>query len=129
MLPRANNKNCVKVSIENDDDEDDLMMKVEEARNCGTQVIRNNYDEEKMEIEEPYDNKKPFPSNARRTENLTNEMKLINMVERRGQLQAPQASKMPIGSSSNPFPNFKGRGIDNDKQPLHSRNVRPSQVD
>jgi hypothetical protein len=29
MLPRANNRNCVKVNIENDDDDEDLMAKVE----------------------------------------------------------------------------------------------------
>lgn len=46
MLPRANNKNCIKVNIENNDDEDDILLKVEEARNMqgqSTQNIRINH--------------------------------------------------------------------------------------
>jgi hypothetical protein len=72
MLPRANNKNCIKVNIENNDDEEDILLKVEEARNQGTQGIKNNYDfEEKMDIEEPVENKKIFLGNsARKSDNM-----------------------------------------------------------
>lgn len=58
MLPRANNKNCIKVNIEYNDDEDDILLKVEEARNNmqgqSTQNIKINREEEPMDIEEPY---------------------------------------------------------------------------
>ena len=32
MLPRANNKNCVKINIERGDDDEDIMNKMEMAR-------------------------------------------------------------------------------------------------
>lgn len=89
MLPRANNKNCIKVNIENNDDEDDILLKVEEARHTqgqSTQHIKINHEEEPMDIEEPYEPKKVFLGNAgRKTDNLTNEMKLFNMAEKRAQ--------------------------------------------
>lgn len=34
MLPRANKQNVVKVTIDNNDDNDDVMMKMEQARNA-----------------------------------------------------------------------------------------------
>lgn len=50
MLPR-NGKNCIKVSISNDEDEEDLLLKLEEARQgqSSTQLLRSR-DEEKMDI-------------------------------------------------------------------------------
>lgn len=42
MLPRANNKNCIKVNIDNNDDEDDILLKMEEARQYVPQ-IKNKY--------------------------------------------------------------------------------------
>ncbi len=79
-----------------------------------------------MDIEDPYENRRPPQTQqpiGRRTDNLTNEMKLFNMAERRGQAMGQgQGSKVAQG-------NIRGRGIDSEKQPLHSRNVRPTQVD
>jgi hypothetical protein len=48
MLPRANNKQCIKVNIDNNDDEEDILLKVEEARQNNPQKFKY---EEKMEIE------------------------------------------------------------------------------
>jgi hypothetical protein len=48
------------------------LIKLEEARNQGQQISKHNPYEEKMDIEEPYENKKAFLGNAgRKTENLT----------------------------------------------------------
>lgn len=47
MLPRANNKNTLKVNIEKGDDQEDIMAKMEMAR----ALQENQF--EKMDIEEP----------------------------------------------------------------------------
>lgn len=47
MLPRANNKNCIKVNIDNNDDEEDILIKMEEARNANPQKMKV---EEKMDV-------------------------------------------------------------------------------
>jgi hypothetical protein len=73
MLPRGNNKNCIKVSIDSRDDNEDIMSKMEHAR-----LQHNNRDnwkaprqeEEKMDIEEPVENKKPSLLIGRKAESI-----------------------------------------------------------
>ena len=71
MLPRANNKKCVKVNIERDDDQEDIMNKMDAARqmqnNQNQQPYLKPY-EEKMDIEEPKPNLFRQPQYGRKTD-------------------------------------------------------------
>lgn len=62
MLPRAN-KNIVKVNIDKDDDQEDIMMKMEVARQRHDNIQPFKKVEERMEVEEPV---KPYPQYGRK---------------------------------------------------------------
>jgi hypothetical protein len=85
MLPRANNKNCIKINIETTDDNDDIMNKMEQARMMQQNGGRNRYEEDKMEIEEPYENKRPamLMQAGRKTENISGDLRLFNNDNKR----------------------------------------------
>ena len=42
MLPRANRQNVLKVTIDNNDDNDDVRMKMEQARNAQNNTLKRN---------------------------------------------------------------------------------------
>lgn len=82
MLPRANNRNCVKVNIDREDDEEDIMMKMNMARGIQENNEIHQHYEEKMEIEEPVRNN--FNGHlGRKTDNPINDVKLFGNNDRR----------------------------------------------
>ena len=61
MLPRANKQNVVKVNIDNNEDNDDIMIKMQQARNAHNNINSKNKGggyQQKMEIQEPYESAK-----------------------------------------------------------------------
>lgn len=86
MLPRANNKNSLKVNIEKGDDEEDIMMKMNMARGIQENSEQYHPFEEKMEIEEPVRNNNYNNFNGqfgRKTDNPTNDVKLFANNDKR----------------------------------------------
>ena len=128
MLPRGNNRNCVKVNINREDDEEDIMMKMDMARaiNENQQISQFSRPfEEKMEIEEPK------PSNiftqqpyAKKTQN---EGKMFGGNDRR----ATNGKEIVKGRGNTSDMVFRGRDvtIEHEKQPLLSRNVLCQKID
>ena len=102
MLPRAN-KNIVKVNIEKGDDQDDIMMKMEMARQKHENQQPFQKVEEKMEVEEPV---RPYPQYGRKNEG--NERRATGKDNRRGT-------------------DVRGREIVSEQQPL--RNVLARKID
>ena len=128
MQPRANNKNCIKVSIDSHDDNEDIMNKMEQARlvQQNANFGKNRYEEEKMDIEEPVENKKPILLTlvGRKSESVASDMQRMNQPSDR---KFPTVGRdcRPIKVGSEMISNCKGRDLamEGDKQPLLSHNV------
>ena len=86
MLPRANNKNCIKVNIDKGDDQEDIRNKLNIAKSIQEQ--EQGYSrpfEDKMDIEEPKPVSNSQPIYGRRTEipqNFGGDKKTMNVKGR-----------------------------------------------